>query len=86
VELAAAGVTAPCEDLNVLTARALPRPEVALAGPGAILPPQGGLLCLFALDEVGLNGAGFARHDLGIAQEPVAVAGRGQVLAVRLFL
>ncbi len=68
-------------DFNVMTARALPRPEVVVAK-GDIA--AGGLLALFALEPSRVNGAALARHDLVLTQGAARVAGR--VLAVRLFV
>ena len=81
--IAAGGVTAPSADLNVMTARAVPRPEVWLAPPGAVA--AGGLLCLFALAPGRINDRPVGRHDLCLAQESVTLAGPGPVLAIRLF-
>lgn len=67
-------------DFNVMTARELPKPEVAVAsGPLA----AGGLLGLFALEESMVNGEALAPHDLAMTEAAVRVEGR--VLAVRLF-
>jgi hypothetical protein len=85
VALAVRGVSAPCEDVNVLTARRLPRPEVTIEGPGACLAP-GGLLCLFALEPAVVNDLEMGRHDLCLAQEEVAIGPGGRVLAARLYL
>lgn len=85
IPLAVVGLAAPCEDINVLTARNLPRPEVAVAGPGERLAP-GGLICLVALEPAQVNGLALGRHELCLAQEAVAIGGSGRVLAARLFL
>ena len=68
-------------DFNVMTARDLPKPEVAVAS-GAL--KAGGLLALFALEAAVVNGAALARHDLALVEDAAQVAGR--VLAVRLFV
>ena len=48
VPLRAEGVTAPSDDFNVMTARALPRPQVrVLTAAGRLVPPPGGLLALY---------------------------------------
>jgi hypothetical protein len=78
-------LAAPCEDVNVLTTRRLPRPDVSLAPPGTVLP-AGGLLCVFALDPVQVNGLVLARHDLCIAQETIEIGSSGRGLVVRLYL
>lgn len=58
IDLRAAGVTGPSEDFNVMTARSLPRPEVAVLPPGPVA--AGGTLCLLALGA----GGPMVRHDL----------------------
>lgn len=68
-------------DFNVMTARALPRPEVVVAR-GDL--PAGGLLALFALEDTLVNGTALARHDLALTEGAAQVTGR--VLAVRLFV
>lgn len=68
-------------DFNVMTARALPRPEVFLA-PGAVA--AGGLLALFALGPAEVAGAALAPHDLVLTEGAARVS--GPVLAVRLFV
>jgi environmental stress-induced protein Ves len=82
VPLGAEGVAAPCEDVNVMTARALPRPEVTVERAGAILE-AGGLLCLLALAPTAVNGTGLGRHDL-MQTRGRAILGGGPVLAIRL--
>lgn len=48
VPLRAEGVTAPSDDFNVMTARALPRPQVRiLTAAERLVPPPGGLLALY---------------------------------------
>lgn len=66
-------------DFNVMTARDLPLPEVAVAT-GDLA--AGGLLALFALEEAVVNGAALARHDLALTEGAARVT--GAVLAVRL--
>jgi environmental stress-induced protein Ves len=82
VALRATGVTAPSEDFNVMTARALPRPRVWLAGPGRI--PAGGRLFLFALDLASVNAIAIAPRDLIETHEATTVDWGGPLLAVRL--
>lgn len=67
-------------DFNVMTARALPKPEVAVAS-GHLA--AGGLLALFALEDAVVEGVALARHDLAMTEGAAQVDGR--VLAVRLF-
>lgn len=76
VPIRAEGVTGPCRDFNVMTARSLAQPQVKLVLPGRIA--TGSTLCLFALTD----GAGLAEHDLLIADEPVDLD--VPALAVRL--
>lgn len=67
-------------DFNVMTARALPKPQVWLAE-GAVA--AGGLLALFALDAAQVDGVALARHELALTEAAAHVSGR--VLAVRLL-
>jgi environmental stress-induced protein Ves len=83
VALSAEGVTAPCEDVNVMTARALPRPLVSVEQ-GGVLEGEG-LLCLLALGPASVNGAGMALHDLIQMRDRATLSG-GPVLAIRLFV
>lgn len=71
------------DDFNVMTARALPRPAVTLEHDGSSLPP-GGLLALYALGPVLVNGQAMARDDLILTGGGAQVAGRWPVIAVRL--
>lgn len=81
VALAATQVTAPSEDFNVMTARALPRPEVAVITGNARIE-AGGLLAVFALDVLHLSGRNMGRHDLILTDTPLQVT--GTALVVRL--
>lgn len=85
VALGAVGVTAACEDVNVMTDRALPRPSVTVTGPGD-LPAGRGLLCLLALGAVTVNGHQMAAQDLMLDCGAVQITGEGLVLAIRLFV
>jgi environmental stress-induced protein Ves len=69
-------------DFNVMTARALPRPDVAVHHAPVTLP-TGGTLCLFALDIGVINGMPVQRHDLVITEASARIDGAGQVIAVR---
>lgn len=69
-------VAAPSDDFNVMTARALARPQVWIAPPGPI--EAGGLLCLLALED----GPGVLTHDLLIGDGALAAPVRS--IAVRL--
>lgn len=72
------------DDFNVMTARHLPRPEVAMAHPGTILP-AGGLLALYALGPAMVNDVMLAPGDLVLAETAAVVASPSPVLAARLF-
>jgi environmental stress-induced protein Ves len=69
-------------DFNVMTARALPRPDVAVHHAPVTLP-AGGTLCLFALDLGVINGLPVQRHDLVITEASARIDGAGPVIAVR---
>ena len=73
----------PSEDFNVMTARSLPRPEVAVLRQGRDLP-SGGMLALFALGRAKAAGRVLARHDLVVTRDAMAVEPENPVLAVRL--
>lgn len=81
VALDAVDVAAPSDDFNVMTARALPRPEVSVLRAASL--EAGGLLALFALAAGRVNGVALGRHDLAL-NEGAAVL-EGHFLAVRLF-
>ena len=70
------------DDFNVMTARALPRPEVAALTDAAL--PAGGLLALYALGPAVVNGRPMADGDLVLTEGPAQLAGR--LLVARLFL
>jgi environmental stress-induced protein Ves len=84
VAISAHSVTQPCEDVNVMTARSLPRPVVTVEQTGAVLEGAG-LLCLMALAPAEVNGVAAARFDL-IQTVGRAVLEGGPVLAIRLFV
>lgn len=82
IPLRAAAVTAASDDFNVMTARHLPKPEVAVITGTAQL--QGGdMLAIFALETGLINGTAVARDDLVVTDEPVSL--NGQMIAVRLY-
>ena len=70
------------DDFNVMTARSLPKPEVALAQNDTL--PEGGLLALYSLGSVLANGRKLEREDLLITNGPVTVSGDWPVLVVRI--
>jgi environmental stress-induced protein Ves len=69
-------------DFNVMTARALPRPDVTVHQAPVTLP-AGGTLYLFALDLGVINSLPVQRHDLVITEASARIDGAGQVIAVR---
>ncbi|MCB6179472.1 HutD family protein [Rhodobacter sp. Har01] len=72
------------EDFNVMTAAHLPAPEVAIARDGSILA-AGGLLALYALAPVSVNGTDLGADDLLLTTGPARIHGRAPVVATRLF-
>ena len=69
----AAAVTAPSDDFNVMTARALRCPEVAVITGEAQLP-QGEMLAIFALTSSQVNGLTLAPYELILTDEPADFA------------
>ena len=69
------------DDFNVMTARHLPRPTVAVAQNARL--PAGGLLALYALGPCQMNGHNLAQEDLVLTDAPAVLAGDGPVIAVR---
>lgn len=69
------------DDFNVMTARHLPRPTVAVAQNATL--PAGGLLALYALGPCQVNGRTLAQADLALTDAPAALAGDFPVIAVR---
>jgi uncharacterized protein len=70
-------------DFNVMTARALPRPEVLVAQNQTL--SAGGQLALYALGPCTANGIVMASNDLILTDAEVVLTGDGPVIAVRLF-
>ena len=75
-------VTAPSDDFNVMTARQLPRPEVAVLT-GSAQVPAGGLLTIYALVESVVNGETLKPQDLLLTDQACVI--NGQVVVVRLL-
>jgi environmental stress-induced protein Ves len=73
----------PSVDFNVMTARALPRPDVTVE-PVARFLPAGGTLYLFALAPAVINGVAVDRHDLIVTGDSARIDAAGPVIAVRL--
>lgn len=82
VPLRATGVSAPSDDFNVMTDRALPRPEVAVVT-GAATFAAGDLLAVYTLAPTEVNGRALGAADLILADEALQVS--GQALVVRAF-
>jgi environmental stress-induced protein Ves len=70
------------DDFNVMTAHALPKPEVWVTQDNLI--PQGGLLAIYALGPCRVNGKGVNRDDLILTTDAVQLDGDWPVIAVRL--
>jgi uncharacterized protein len=85
VPIAAAGVTTPSDDFNVMTARALPLPDVQVLRGGDIVPPKAGFLAIFALEIAKVSGRVVGKHDLIITDEKAQIEG-GLCIAVGLSL
>ena len=73
----------PSDDFNVMTARQLPRPEVAVVQSQTL--PDGGRLALYALGLCIVNGEATAAGDLLLMTEPAHLSGDGLVIAVQYF-
>lgn len=82
IPIRAENVTAPSDDFNVMTARGLPRPEVAVIT-GQTQLRGGDLLAVYALADSTVNGTKMGAGDLILTAEPLAVA--GQMITVRLY-
>ena len=83
VPIAAVGVTAPSDDFNVMTARALPLPVVGVHTDGDVISPLGGRLAIFALEKGGILGSALGKHDLLLTHEKARLSG-GPFVVVRL--
>jgi len=83
IPIRATGVTAPSEDFNVMTARSLPLPEVRVVRDCHL--PEGGLLGVFALGPLTVNGSRLALHDLALTRGDARVKGGADAIAVRIF-
>jgi uncharacterized protein len=86
VAVEARGVTAPSQDFNVMTARALPKPRVRVVKvPVELVPPRHGVLCLLALRPAQAGGMAMALHDLILTHKALQISG-GPVIAVEIGL
>jgi len=80
-KIRAEAVTLPSDDFNVMSARNLPRPEVAVIS-GAAQLAGGDMLAIFALTDASVNGLAVRRYDLVLTDEAASLT--GQSIAVRL--
>lgn len=71
----AEAVTAPSDDFNVMSARALPRPEVTLHLAPETLP-AGGILAIFALGVGVVNDLILGQYDLILTDQAARIDGR----------
>ena len=78
----AENVAAPSDDFNVMTARTLPRPEVAVISGHAQLR-GGDLMAVYALQTAKVNGLALEAQHLILTAEALRI--EGQVIAVRLY-
>lgn len=83
VLIAASGVSAPSEDFNVMTARALPLPVVVVQTNGDARPPTDGRLAIFALTDGAISGHWTGKHDLILTDEYARLEG-GPFIVVKL--
>jgi len=83
IAIRAEGVTAPSQDVNVMTWDALPLPQVAVAEGGHLAAPKDGLLAVLALGPV-RGPATMLPGDLLIGAG--AIVWQGLALTVRLHL
>ena len=83
VDIEAVGVTAPSDDLNVMTARALPRPEVVVVRDRVTLD-AGGVLAAYAVEGARVGGLHLRRGELALGEGVVAVDPNGAVVCARI--
>lgn len=83
IPVRATGVTAPSEDFNVMTARGLPHPDVHIVSDCHL--PEGGLLAVFALGPLSVNGTRLGLHDLAVTRGQARVKGGAAAIALRIF-
>lgn len=69
------------DDFNVMTAADLPRPQVRVVQNDALA--AGGLLALYALGPVTVNGRPVARDDLILTRNAATLSGDWPMIAVR---
>ncbi len=83
VPMAAVNVTAPCDDFNVMTDRAMPLPEVRVETDTEIAPPSEGRLALFALNAGVVSGRAMGKYDLIVTDKKARLSG-GPFIVVKL--
>ena len=84
LSLSAERVSAPSDDFNVMTARTLPLPQVAVQHQPVHLA-AGGMLCLFALGAARVNGLAMGQHDLILTDDAADLTPTAPVISVRLL-
>lgn len=84
VPIAATGVAAPSVDFNVMTARALPLPDVWVRADSDAAPPPGGFIAVFAVSAGSVGSHTVGQHELIITDETVHLSG-GPFVLVGLF-
>ncbi|MCF8512330.1 MAG: HutD family protein [Rhodobacteraceae bacterium] len=82
VAVRAEGVSAPSDDFNVMTNRALARPDVAVITGSALIAHDGGFLAAYALVPSQVNGRAMAAQDMILTAENLSL--QGQLVVVRL--
>jgi uncharacterized protein len=82
IKIRATQVLAPSDDFNVMTARALPRPEVTVHAAPIVLP-AGGTLAIFALQDGFINETAVGLYDLITTDQATRID--GQFIVARLF-
>jgi uncharacterized protein len=70
------------EDFNVMTARALPKPDVRVVRNATL--PADGILALYALAPCRVNDTETARDDLVLTEGQADIISDGPILAVRI--
>lgn len=75
VAVGTAGVTAACQDFNVMTARSLPLPVVSVTSGLNERSVAGETLCLFAVKDAQVNGLTLGQHDMVVTNEKARFSG-----------
>ena len=82
VALRAVGVTGPCEDFNVMTARGMGVPEVRVVRGGDFA--AGAMLAVMALEAARVGGVDLGRYEMVWTDEEVRVDGAAIVVGFDL--